>query len=154
MRDDSVSILLIDESHLPEVAEIERLCFSEPWSEQSLRLLLGDGGLGVVAVKERFVLAYGGMNLVLDEGSVTNIAVHPAYRRLGLGREVTRALLRFAKEKGVTDVFLEVRESNLPARTLYKSFGYREDGKRRNFYSNPREDAVLMSKDIDASRTE
>jgi ribosomal-protein-alanine N-acetyltransferase len=84
------------------------------------------------------------MTLVLDEGSVTNIAVHPAYRRLGLGREVTRALLRFAKEKGVTDVFLEVRESNLPAISLYRSEGFIPCGVRKNFYRHPVESAIQM----------
>ena len=145
MRDGSVSLLPIGERHLASVAEIERLCFSEPWSEQSLRLLLGDGGLGVVAVKGDRVLAYGGMTLVLDEGSVTNIAVHPEYRRQGLGRQVTRGLLQLAKEKGVTSVFLEVRESNLAAITLYHSEGFTPCGVRKNFYRHPVESAILMA---------
>ena len=144
MSGDSLSILLLEERHLAEVAEIERLCFSEPWSEQSLRLLLGDGGFGVVATVGERVVAYGGMTHVLDEGSVTNIAVHPQYRRRGLGREVTDALLTHAGKRGVKSVFLEVRESNLPAISLYGSEGFERCGVRKNFYRHPVEAAILM----------
>ena len=144
MRGEPFSILPFAECHLSEVAEIERLCFSEPWSEQSLRLLLGDGGFGVVAMSEGRVLGYGGMTYVLDEGSVTNIAVHPHARRQGVGRAVTQELLRLSRTRGVVCVFLEVRESNLPAISLYRSEGFEECGVRKNFYRRPVESALLM----------
>ena len=144
MTEQGVSILPLAECHLPQVAELERLCFSEPWSQESLRLLLADGGFSVVAVEEGRVLAYGGMTYVLDEGSVTNIAVRPECRRQGLGRRVTEGLLCGAKARGVRSVFLEVRESNLPAVALYRSEGFVPCGMRKNFYRHPVESAILM----------
>lgn len=132
------------EAHLPQVAELERLCFSEPWSENSLRLLLGEHALGIVAVCDGTVAAYGGMTLAADEGAVTNIAVHPSFRRRGLGRAVTEQLLQAARERGAQRVFLEVRQSNCPARELYGRAGFAVCGERKNFYSRPTESAVLM----------
>ena len=140
-----VSVLPMDEGHLSQVATIEKLCFFEPWSEQSLRLLLGDGGIGMVVVDSGVVVAYGGMTYVLDEGSVTNIAVHPEYRRRGYGRRVTEALLHRAGSLGVKSVFLEVRESNQAAIALYQSEGFIPCGVRKNFYRHPVESALLMA---------
>ena len=130
--------------HLGEVAELERICFSEPWSEESLALLAEGSNFGVVALDEGRVVAYGGMTSVLDEGNITNIATHPDHRRKGLGRQVVRALLAEADARGLATVFLEVRQSNLPARQLYRSEGFSEIGVRKNFYRHPVEHAVQM----------
>lgn len=141
----SRELLRLGEEHLPAVAELERLCFpEEPWSEQSLRLLLSQGGVGVVAEEEGRVVAYGGMTLVLDEGSVTNVAVHPDRRHRGLGRAVVRALKKEALAFGIERIYLEVRTSNLPAISLYQSEGFTPCGTRKNFYRHPTEDALLM----------
>ena len=142
-------IKLLAREHLCEVAEIERLCFSQPWSEQSLGLLIADGSVGFVALVDGAVAAYGGMLYVLDEGQITNIATHPDYRRRGLARAVVDALCEYAMEKELCSVFLEVRESNLAARELYRGCGYAEIGTRRRFYRDPTEDAVLMERKID-----
>ena len=137
-------ILPLAEEHLPDVAELERLCFSEPWSENSLRMLTEASALGVVAVVGDRAVAYGGMTTVLDEGAVTNIATHPAFRRRGLGRQVTEALLRSAADVGIGTVFLEVRESNEAAIALYETLGFRACGIRKNFYRHPTESAIQM----------
>lgn len=129
---------------MPQVAELERLCFAEPWSAESLRLLLSDGAFGVVLTLKGRVAAYGGMTVVLDEGAVTNIAVSPELRRRGFGRAVTEELLREAEKRGIRSVFLEVRESNAPARRLYEALEFSECGVRRNFYRRPTEHAVQM----------
>ncbi len=129
---------------MPEVAELETLCFAEPWSEGALRLLLEKGGFGVVALRDGRVAAYGGMTYVLDEGTVTNIAVHPEYRRQGFGYAVTEGLLKGAWERGLRTVFLEVRESNSAAKSLYEAFGFRTCGLRKNFYRKPVESALQM----------
>lgn len=137
-------IVSLTEAHLADVAELERLCFAEPWSENSLRLLCEEGGFGAVAVSEGRVIAYAGMTTVLDEGAITNIATHPSARRQGFGRAVTEALLTYARAHGIRSVFLEVRESNEAARRLYESLGFLPCGMRKNFYRHPTESAVLM----------
>ena len=138
-RIEEARILPIGREHLCAVAELEALCFSEPWSEKALELLLGDGAVGLVCVA-----AYGGMLLVPLEGQVTNIATHPDFRRRGLGRALLRALLTVAKEKGCEQVALEVRASNEAAIRMYEDAGFSTAGRRRGFYRDPREDALVM----------
>ena len=140
----SVSILPLRAEHLSSVAALETLCFSEPWSAQSLQLLLGEDAIGVVAVRDGEVVAYGGMTTVLDEGAVTNVAVHPMHWRLGYGRAVVRALLERAEKRGIAKVFLEVRASNLPAISLYEAEGFASCGRRKKFDRHPVEDALMM----------
>lgn len=132
-------------SHLREVAEIEKSCFSEPWSEKSLSLLLEGENFGVVAVSDGKAVAYGGMTCVLDEGAVTNIATLPEYRRKGIGRALLKKMLAEAEKRGVSSVFLEVRVSNEAAKALYLSEGFEEVGVRKDFYRRPREDALQMA---------
>lgn len=129
-----------------EVAEIEALCFSQPWSENSLRMLTRESAVACVALEDGHVVAYGGMMTVLDEGQVTNIATHPRFRRRGYARAVTEALSDIGRQKGLDSIYLEVRRSNEGAIALYKSCGYLSIGERRGFYSNPTEDAILMKK--------
>lgn len=137
----------LTEEHLGAVAALERLCFSEPWSESALKMLCHNVGLGVVIPPESgedTACAYGGLTHVLDEGSITNIAVRPDLRRQGLGRAVVTALLDRALELGVVDVYLEVRVSNKAAIALYRSLNFETVGTRKNFYKLPTEDACLM----------
>lgn len=129
---------------LDGVAEIERLVFHEPWSKQSLMLLCGDSAFGVAAIEEDQVLAYGGMLMVLDEGQITNVATHPEHRRRGYAAAVLKELLAGAQARGLVEVTLEVRESNLAAIALYRSFGFCEVGRRPRFYSHPTETALIM----------
>ncbi|MBE6667603.1 MAG: ribosomal-protein-alanine N-acetyltransferase [Ruminococcaceae bacterium] len=137
-------VCLLTHEHLDGVYEIELACFSEPWSRKSLELLCSDGGLGVVILDGERVVAYGGMTCVLDEGAVTNIAVLPEFRRQGMGRAIVKALKAEAQKRGISSVFLEVRESNATARELYLSEGFFECGKRKGFYRHPSEDAIQM----------
>ena len=137
-------ILPLGEEHLSALATLEKLCFSEPWSEQGLSLLLAEGNFGVVLLWEGQAVAYGGMTTVLDEGAVTNIATHPDYRRQGLGRQALRALLAEAERRGLCQVFLEVRQSNLAARALYEAEGFVACGLRKGFYRHPTENAIQM----------
>lgn len=139
-----LELLPLGEEHLSAVAELERLAFSEPWSEGALSLLVREGAFGIVACLDGQVVAYGGMTYVLDEGSVTNIATHSDFRRRGIGRKLTAAMLDEAKKRGLARVFLEVRESNLAARALYEGVGFRACGVRKNFYRRPVESALQM----------
>ncbi len=137
-----MKIISMEERHLPALAQIERECFSSPWSEASLREELGKG-IFLVAERDGKVLGYVGCQTVLDEGYITNIAVSPDCRREGVGRSLISGLLERAGEKGLSFVTLEVRASNLPAIGLYKSIGFGKVGVRKNFYGKPTEDAEL-----------
>ncbi|MBO5270940.1 MAG: ribosomal protein S18-alanine N-acetyltransferase [Clostridia bacterium] len=129
---------------LHAVAEVERASFADPWSEKMLELLTAEPNFGFCAELRGEIVGYGGMQVVLDEGQITDIAVMPEYRRRGIAAEILSALLSAAKEAGLTVIFLEVRVSNLPALALYERFGFEKIGTRRNFYAHPREDAYNM----------
>ena len=131
-------------AHLPDVAELETLCFAEPWSESSLALLTREGGVAFVVCEQGRAMAYGGMLTVLDEGQITNVAVHPDARRRGYGRVITESLLAYAKEHGLASISLEVRDSNEAAIALYRACGFEICGRRRGFYRKPTEDALIM----------
>ena len=126
------------------IAELEKECFSEPWSEDSLKMLVAENAFGFAVLLDGRAIAYGGMMTVLDEGQITNIAVSSEYRRRGLGRAVTEALLEYAVNKGIVSVSLEVRASNVPAIALYESLGFTRCGVRKNFYRMPTENALVM----------
>lgn len=133
------------EDMLDGVAELERLCFSQPWSKNSLELLTKDGiGVGMVCSCDGMVCAYGGMICAVDEGQITNIATHPNYRRRGYGRAVTEALIKYAKNNGLDSISLEVRESNAAAIAMYTSLGFKLEGRRKDFYTKPTENALIM----------
>lgn len=138
-----VELLRMEATHLAEVAELERLCFSLPWSEQALSLYLTDG-VAFVAVEDGTVLAYGGLLPAPGEGEITNLAVHPTARRRGLGGRILDALLQEATDRSLSRLALEVRVSNAPAIALYRSRGFLTVGLRRRFYSAPVEDAYTM----------
>lgn len=138
-------------AHLQGAAELEKLCFSSPWSAQSLELLTNDGiGVGYLCLassapeSEPVVAAYGGMLITVDEGQITNVAVHPDHRRKGYGAAIVRSLLRHAKDAKLDSVSLEVRVSNTAAINLYKAAGFVEMGRRKAFYQKPTEDALVM----------
>lgn len=142
-----MTLEIFEAKHIPAVAEIERLCFSEPWSEQGLTLFTRPGGMGAVCLDETGrVAAYACMTTVLDEGEIVTVATHPEHRRCGYARLALRALCREAAERGIVTLTLEVRESNGAARALYESEDFFTVGLRRGFYSQPREDAVVMQK--------
>lgn len=145
-----VQILRLNDTHLEAAAELERLCFAEPWSAQALSLLTKEGAVGFAAALNGRVLAYGGMILAPNEAQITNIAVHPDARRMGLGRAILKALLTEAEQHALEGVFLEVRRSNEAAISLYLSEGFAVLGERRRFYSRPVEDALVMGKPIGA----
>ena len=145
---ENIKICVLAREHLPTVADIEEECFCEPWSQKSLELLLTENNFGVVAVCDKRVVGYGGMTTVLDEGVVTNIAVSRDFRRMGIGRRIVERMLNEAKRRGIYQVFLEVRESNAPAISLYTSLGFEACGIRKGFYKNPSENAIQMKKEL------
>ena len=141
-------IAVFDESHIKDAAEAERLCFSVPWSEESLKMLTKEPFWGLVALVDGKFAAYGGIMCVADEAQILNVATLPEYRRRGLAKEILSALYAGARERGAIVVTLEVRESNSAARALYESEGFSEIGLRPNYYQNPREAAIIMEKKL------
>ncbi len=134
---------------LEGTAALEKLCFHQPWSASSLELLTKEGiGVGYLctlpAAQPPMVTAYGGMLIAVDEGQITNIAVHPDHRGQGLGLAIVEALIKHAKAERLANITLEVRVSNLPAISLYHKVGFTEIGRRKNFYTKPTEDALIM----------
>ena len=143
-----ITIEKMSREHLSEVASIEEMSFSLPWSLESLELMLTDQASALVALEDGRVLGYVGMMCVLDEGQIINVAVHPDARRRGVGRTLMQAAQAYAKERGIAFLSLEVRESNIAARSLYSSLGWEEQGIRKGFYSHPVENACVMTKSI------
>ena len=135
-----------DRSHLPQLAALERACFSHPWSEAMLAEELYNDKASLVAAEgeDGTVLGYGMVRAVLDEGCLERIAVVPAYRRQGVAEELLSAFLRFGQAH-LAFLTLEVREGNAPAIALYEKLGFREVGRRKNYYPESKEDAVLMT---------
>ena len=134
--------------HLSDVAELEKLCFSEPWSEGALELLLTDAALGFVCEQDGRAVAYAGMMVAFDEGQITNVAVHPDERRRGFGRALMEAVIAEARARDLFQIALEVRTSNQAAISLYERDGFVIAGRRPNFYRNPQEDAFVMIKTL------
>lgn len=136
--------------HIPQVAALERTCFSRPWSEEALQgELWNDAAVVIVAEGEDgSLLGYAGLQTVLDEGYINNVAVDPAYRRQGVADELISAFVRFGAAK-LAFLTLEVRASNAPAIALYAKHGFEEVGRRKNYYDDPREDALLMTLTFD-----
>lgn len=141
-----MQIVSMTAEHVSRLAALEKLCFSEPWSEKGLLEEIDNPAACFwVAVRENEVLGYGGMHTVLGESYVDNIAVFPEFRGHGVGRTLTAALIEKARENGGVFITLEVRASNVPAIALYRSLGFTEVGVRRNFYTEPREDALIFT---------
>ena len=136
--------------HLSQAAEIERLCFSDPWSEKMLAEHLANPcSLTLAAVGDTGrLLGYVGLLAVVDEGYITNVAVRPDCRCQGVASSLLQALEARGRARNLTFLTLEVRQSNAPARALYEKLGYVQAGLRRNYYENPREDAVIMTKTL------
>ena len=140
-------ISLMTEDDIAEIAEIEKECFSTPWSEDALRSeLSNDGAVFLTAKISGEVAGYLGMHTVLDECYIANVAVKNKFRRLGIGSGLLYSAEKAALDKGCSFISLEVRVSNTPAINLYEKHGYISQGQRKNFYSNPTENALIMTK--------
>ena len=133
---------------VPQVAELEKLCFAMPWSEKSVAGELDNPlALWLVAMEGDRLAGYVGSQTVMDETDMMNLAVAPQFRRQGVGKALVNALVASLKELGSRCLTLEVRDSNGPARALYAKLGFAEVGRRRGYYRDPREDALIMRKE-------
>jgi len=135
---------------LAVVSEIEKLCFTMPWSRDGFEAALAmPGNVFLVYEKNDVIYGYCGYYGVLDEAEITNVAVHPDMRNRGIGRDMVSALLSDANKAGIKRVLLEVRESNDPAIHLYEELGFKKLGIRKDFYEQPRENAYIMEMYLD-----
>ncbi|MDP4153195.1 MAG: ribosomal protein S18-alanine N-acetyltransferase [Bacillota bacterium] len=133
--------------HIDALAEIEKVCFSTPWSHQLIENELSNPmAVYVVAEEEGNPIGYAGMINVLGSGEIMSVAVLPEYRGRGIATKLLNALISHARDSEIEEMYLEVRSSNENAKKLYEKFGFKETGLRQNYYENPREDAVLMTK--------
>lgn len=131
-----------------QVAELEKLCFTLPWSEKSVAGELENPlALWLVAMEGDSLAGYVGSQTVMDETDMMNLAVAPQFRRQGVGEALVNALVASLKERGSLCLTLEVRDSNEAARALYAKLGFVEIGRRRGYYRDPREDALILRKE-------
>jgi ribosomal-protein-alanine N-acetyltransferase len=146
----AISITPVVTADLGAVAAIERAAFSDPWSERSFRDALSQAAIYFVAARsdDGGVLGYVVAWFVADEGQIANLAVAPVGWGKGIGRALLTAALGEAIARGATDVYLEVRDSNLRARRLYGSCGFKEVGRRRGYYRLPVEDAIVLRRTL------
>ena len=131
---------------LEQVMEIENQLFSVPWTKEGyFTFLTRDDTMFLVVEEKGKILGYCGLLMVLDEGDVTNVAVCRERQREGIGNFLVSSLLRLAGDQGISMIHLEVRSGNETSIRLYERLGFQRDGIRRNYYSDPEEDAVLMT---------
>ena len=143
-----MNIVPMNEHHVPQIALLERKCFADPWSQQSIASELHNPlSLWLVAQKGQTLLGYVGSQTCQDETDMMNIAVSPASRRQGVARALIEALVSALRQHGSKQLTLEVRASNGPARQLYESLGFLQVGLRKNYYRNPKEDALILRKE-------
>lgn len=140
-----MEITQLSEKYIKDVADIEKVCFSRPWNELSIAAeLKNEFSKFYVAVENGRAVGYVGLYVLTGEADIVRVAVLPQYRKRG----IARAVLEHSLESAQCDVFLDVRESNAPAIALYRSLGFYDTGVRKNYYSQPEENAVLMKKDF------
>ena len=143
-----MEIIKMTADHTRAVAELEKLCFSAPWSESSIIYELTNPlSVWLVAVDDTEVIGYVGSQTVLDAADMMNLAVAPAHRRRGVAENLILSLEEAIRVKGAASLTLEVRCSNEPAVTLYKKMGFEQVGCRPNYYRNPKEDALILRKE-------
>lgn len=135
---------------IPHLAALEKMCFSDPWSESAfLYELTNPLSVWLIAESEGVIAGYVGSQTVLDESDMMNIAVVPEFRRQGVGHMLIQRLIEQLRERGSKSLCLEVRVSNVPAIALYEKMGFSQVGLRRGYYRNPREDAYILRKEWD-----
>ena len=146
-----MEIIKMNESHVAQVAELDKICFgSAAWSEKSVASELTNAlAFWLVAVDGSRVAGYVGSQTVCDETDMMNVAVHPDFRRQGIGEKLVEQLVTELKSIGSHALMLEVRVSNAPAIGLYEKMGFLQVGLRKNYYRNPKEDAMILRKEWD-----
>lgn len=143
-----MKIVRASADHIDDLVAVENTSFKIPWSRQSLidEIVNNSTAVYFCALSDNMAIGYGGMWQVLDEGHITNIAVHPQFRQNGVGSMLMEELLKEAQTRGITSLTLEVRKSNESAKSLYRKYGFEEGGARKAYYADNQEDAIIMWK--------
>lgn len=143
---DNTIVVPFELIHIEEVLSVEKLSFSIPWSRESFISEISQNNLSryVVSICNGKVTGYGGMWLVAGEAHITNIAVNPDFRGKGAASTILDALLLICSKELISDITLEVRESNIPAINLYSKYGFKKEGLRKGYYEDNKEAAIIM----------
>lgn len=144
-----INIRFYSDADAPHIAELEKECFADPWSQNAITEAAKYGTIFLLAEQDGKILGYLGMKPILDEGYISNVAVTSSARGKGIGSALLEKLTSYAKENGIKTISLEVRPSNAPAIALYEKFGYKQVGRRKNFYSHPTEDGLILTKEAE-----
>ena len=136
------------QEHVAQVAALEKLCFSDPWSENSVASELNNPlSLWLVALDGERLAGYVGSQTVMDESDMMNVGVHPDFRKQGIATALIVGLVEELRKKGSHCLTLEVRASNENAISVYRKLDFQEVGRRKNYYRHPREDALILRKE-------
>ena len=149
MKEKKINIVPMNADHLDELERLERICFSRPWSKKMLAEELDNACAAFLVAEEpetKQVLGYAGVLVMADEGYITNVAVFPEYRRQGIAAQIIKVFCDFAEGNHLAFLTLEVRPTNTAAIELYRSFGFEEVGRRKNYYDLPKEDALILTR--------
>ena len=145
----NIKIVPMNADHLESLERLERICFSRPWSRKMLAEELENQCAAFLVAEDAVtddVLGYAGLLVAADEGYITNVAVFPEQRRRGIAGQLLQVFLNFAEANHLAFLTLEVRPSNRAAVGLYTKLGFAEEGRRRNFYNDPTEDALILTR--------
>ncbi len=131
---------------LDQIMILEELCFSVPWSRDAFTNEITKNKLAhyIILEIDEIIVGYGGVWYIVDEGHITNVAIHKDYRKQGLGKELVKGMIEKAKKSNISHMTLEVRKSNIPAITLYERMGFLVAGVRPKYYTDNNEDALIM----------
>lgn len=141
----NLTVHTLEKDDIDSIIEIENLCFPTPWTKESMEGELRNKFAKYVVIKNNnLVVGYGGLWLIIDEGHITNIAVHPEFRGMGIGNKILEELIKLCEKRNIPSMTLEVRISNTIAQNLYKKFGFKEAGVRKKYYGDNDEDALIM----------
>ena len=144
-----IKVVPMTADHLEELEKLERICFSRPWSRKMLAEELENECAAFLVAEDAAtgqVVGYAGLLVVADEGYITNVAVFPAYRLRGVAAQLIQVFINFAKGNHLAFLTLEVRPGNAAAIALYQGFGFKEAGRRKNYYDLPKEDALILTR--------
>ncbi|WP_042277621.1 ribosomal protein S18-alanine N-acetyltransferase [[Clostridium] dakarense] len=149
--ENNLVIEMMTSKDIDGVFEVERNCFEHHWSKDAFaKELKNDVARYLVAKLDNKVVGYVGIWFVMDEGHITNVAVHSDYRGKKIGDELVKELVKLCKENNIVSMTLEVRTSNIVAQNLYKKYGFKLAGIRKEYYSDNKEDAMIMWNDVKA----
>lgn len=147
---ENIEVKQMSKKDIDDVWNIEKSCFETPWSKESFRMEMEENKCAryLIAKVKHKTVGYGGMWLIIDEAHITNIAVHPDYRKMKVGESLLKGLMKVANSYSINQMTLEVRRSNIIAQNLYKKLGFQSVGYRKKYYNNTEDAMIMWNEDI------